>query len=390
MTPAARLQTAIELLDTIIAAARDNGPAADTVIAQGFKARRYAGSKDKRAIRDLVYRAIRAFGTPPQSGRAAILGLGDPELTALFGTGSYAPAALGADEVIAAQSPVADWMLRQFYPFIAEAEMPALLERAPLDLRVNRLKAKATDMADTLGGLPVKGLADALRFDNAFDVAATPAYQSGLVEVQDAGSQWISAVCAARPGMTVVDLCAGAGGKSLALAADMAGEGRLIASDTDRGRLSRLPERADRAGVAVETRLLNPKQEAAQLADLDGLADIVLVDAPCSGSGTWRRNPELRWRITSARLNRTLEAQAHVLDLAAPLVKPGGALVYAVCSLFAAEGDGQIQQFLARQSGWVVDPLSLPLGRATDTGYALTPAHDGTDGFFVARLTRNS
>jgi 16S rRNA (cytosine967-C5)-methyltransferase len=151
-----------------------------------------------------------------------------------------------------------------------------------------------------------------------------------------------------------------------------------------------LPERADRAGVAIETRLLNPKQEAAQLADLKDLADVVLVDAPCSGSGTWRRNPELRWRITSARLDRTLEAQAHVLDLAAPLVKPGGALVYAVCSLFAAEGDSQIQQFLARQSGWGVDPLSLSLGRATDTGYVLTPAHDGTDGFFVARLTRNS
>lgn len=386
MTPAARLQTAIELLDAILAAARDNGPAADNVIAQGFKARRYAGSKDKRAIRDIVYRAIRAFGTPPQSGRAAILGLADPEFNALFGTGPYAPTAIADDEPKAAPLLVADWMRDAFYDFISDEEVPALLERAPLDLRINTLKPEA---AAELDGAPIAGLPNALRFPEGFDVANTPAYLTGAVEVQDAGSQWISALCAPQPGMTVVDFCAGAGGKTLALAADMAGRGRLIAADTDRGRLSRLPERAARAGVEVETRLLNPNREAEALDDLSGAADIVLVDAPCSGSGTWRRNPELRWRLTPARLERTLALQAHVLDVAAPLVKPGGALVYAVCSLFAAEGEGQVAAFLARHSGWTVAPAPQPLGRSTGHGNVLTPAHDATDGFFVARLTRS-
>lgn len=385
MTPAARLQTAIELLDAILIAARDNGPAADTVIAQGFKARRYAGSKDKRAIRDLVYRAIRAFGTPPENGRAAILGLADPELNALFGTGPYAPAAILPGEQQAAPLVAAAWMRTQFYPFIGDAELPALLDRAPLDLRLNRLNP---DAAADLGGAPIAGLPFARRFPEGFDVTNSPAYLAGAVEVQDAGSQWISVLCAAQPGMTVVDLCAGAGGKTLALAADMAGQGRLIAADADRARLSRLPERAARAGAIVETRLLNPNREAEALDDLHAAADVVLVDAPCSGSGTWRRNPELRWRLTPARLERTLALQAHVLDVAAPLVKPGGALVYAVCSLFAAEGEGQIAAFLARHPGWSATPAAQPLGRSTGHGLVLTPAHDATDGFFVARLTR--
>jgi 16S rRNA (cytosine967-C5)-methyltransferase len=140
--------------------------------------------------------------------------------------------------------------------------------------------------------------------------------------------------------MLAVDLCAGAGGKSLALAADMGGpaDGRLIACDTDRGRLSRLPQRANRAGAAVEIRLLNPGREGEALADLAGAADLVLVDAPCSGTGTWRRNPEARWRLSPERLARLTALQAHILALAAPLVRPGGHLVYAVCSLLPEEG----------------------------------------------------
>lgn len=187
----------------------------------------------------------------------------------------------------------------------------------------------------------------------------------------------------------MVDLCAGAGGKTLALAADMDGAGQLVACDTDRGRLQRLPDRAARAGVAVELRLLNPHREAELLSDLVGKADLVLVDAPCSGSGTWRRNPELRWRLTPDRLDRVVALQAHVLRVAAPLVRPGGTLVYAVCSLFAAEGEAQIAAFLDQQPGWVLDAPELGLGRRTDTGYAFTPFHDGTDGFFVARLRRS-
>jgi 16S rRNA (cytosine967-C5)-methyltransferase len=198
----------------------------------------------------------------------------------------------------------------------------------------------------------------------------------------------IIAACAAKPGMMVVDLCAGAGGKTLALAADMMGQGRLIACDTDRGRLSRLAPRAGRAGAEGEMLLLNPGQESAQLAELDEAADLVLVDAPCSGSGTWRRNPEARWRISPKSLASVTALQRHVLSLGAAMVKPGGVLVFAVCSLIDSEGRDQIEAFLAANPGWVAETLPLSTGRAHGPGWRLSPAHDGCDGFFIARLQK--
>jgi 16S rRNA (cytosine967-C5)-methyltransferase len=209
-----------------------------------------------------------------------------------------------------------------------------------------------------------------------------------MIEVQDEGSQLLALACAAQPGMTVVDLCAGAGGKTLALAAEMADEGRIVACDTDRARLSRMAPRLERAGVSiVEPRLLDPNRESGMLADLAGAADLVLVDAPCSGSGTWRRNPEARWRLTPARLARLTALQSRLIDIAAALVRPGGALVYAVCSLFAEEGRDQAVAFSARSS-LVEAPLPMAAGRAAGAGVLLTPGHDGTDGFFVARWRR--
>jgi 16S rRNA (cytosine967-C5)-methyltransferase len=185
--------------------------------------------------------------------------------------------------------------------------------------------------------------------------------------------------------MTVVDLCAGAGGKTLALAAEMENRGRLVAADVERGRLARMAPRLTRAGVTiVETRLLDPGKERAALADLARSADLVLVDAPCSGTGTWRRNPELRWRLTPRRLEAYVKLQAYLLDLAAEIVRPGGAIVYAVCSLLAEEGRGQAEAFGARSS-LQAQPLPVPGGRPAGPGTILTPAHDGTDGFFVAR-----
>jgi 16S rRNA (cytosine967-C5)-methyltransferase len=187
--------------------------------------------------------------------------------------------------------------------------------------------------------------------------------------------------------MTVVDLCAGAGGKTLGLAAAMANAGRIVACDADRQRLSRLMPRAGRAGVAiVETRLLDGGRESLALEDLAGGADLVVVDAPCSGTGTWRRNPEARWRLTPERLARVAALQARLLDVAAGLVKPGGILVHIVCSLLDEEGAGQAEAFLARHPGWQSDPVALPAGSPRGPGLRLTPADDGTDGFFVARL----
>jgi 16S rRNA (cytosine967-C5)-methyltransferase len=205
--------------------------------------------------------------------------------------------------------------------------------------------------------------------------------------VQDEGSQLIALACKPEGGAQILDLCAGAGGKALALAA-AAPKAAIIASDTNRARLAQLGPRAERAGATIAVRLLDGGRESARLAELDGQCDVVLVDAPCSGSGTWRRNPEGRWRLTPARLDRVVKLQARLLDIAAPLVKPGGALVYATCSLIAAEGVEQARNFLGRHSSWIVQDVPFAGGRADGPGRLLTPKHDATDGFFVARFVR--
>ncbi|EQB14447.1 RsmB/NOP family class I SAM-dependent RNA methyltransferase [Sphingobium lactosutens] len=389
MTPSARVQAAIDLLDAIIASARDGGPAADTLIARYFKERRYAGSRDRRAVRDHVYDAIRRAAERPESGRAAMIGLAQdqPALAALFDGSPHAPLPIEPGEPGAPASAVPAWL----QPLLAApVEQDALLGRAPVDVRVNRLKAAPAQVAPLFpDAIAVPRLPDALRLPEGSPVEQHPAWKDGLVEVQDAGSQWIAAACEARPGMTVVDLCAGAGGKTLALAAAMAGQGRLIAADTIRSRLARLEPRAQRAGATfIDTLLLDQAHEARGLAHLQGQADVVLVDAPCSGTGTWRRNPEARWRLTPARLERLVAEQARILDFAAPLVRPGGLLVYATCALVDREGRDQVAAFLARHEGWIVEPVDVPVGRAHGGGVLLTPEHDGSDGFFFAQLCR--
>lgn len=390
MTPAARVQAAIDLLDEIIAAARAGGAAADTLIARYFKARRYAGSKDRRAVRDLVYRAIRRSGDCPASGRAAMIGLAedDEELVRRFDGSPHGPPPIATNESGSSASAVPSWLIPHLPSLLDADEQAALLARAPLDLRVNRLRGdRAAALAAFAGAEDFEAFPDALRLAEGGAVEQSDAWREGLVEIQDLGSQLIAAACGARPGMTVIDLCAGAGGKTLALAAAMAGEGRLIAADVNRDRLARLPERAARGGAGfVETLLLDAGHERKALGDLAGSADVVLVDAPCSGTGTWRRNPEARWRLTPARLERLRHEQARILDFAVPLVKPGGRLLYAVCSLADDEGRSQVDAFLRRHEGWTAAAPELPLGRIHGYGRLLTPAHDGTDGFFIAVL----
>jgi 16S rRNA (cytosine967-C5)-methyltransferase len=390
MTPAARVQAAIELLDEIVAAARGGGAAADTLIARYFKTRRYAGSGDRRAVRELVYRAIRAWPEPPPSGRAALLGLTseDPALLAAFDGSPHGPAeaAPGEKGFTPPSAAVPKWLGRRFDPAATPADLRSLLDRAPLDLRVNRLRAERDEVIPAFpGAIPTPLSPVGLRLPDAIAVEESEAWRSGLVEVQDEGSQILALACAAAPGETVLDLCAGAGGKTLALAAEMGNSGRLVASDTDRGRLSRMNLRLRRAGVTiVEPRLLNPGREREALADLADAPDLILVDAPCSGTGTWRRNPELRWRLDPERLARYVKLQGYLLDLAAELVRPGGRIVYAVCSLLADEGRGQAAAFEGR-SAMVPEALAMPGGRAAGSGRILGPAQDGTDGFFVAR-----
>ena len=383
MTPPARTQAAIELLDTIVAAARDNGPAADTLIQRYFGTRRYAGSKDRRAVRELVYAAIRALGDRPADGRSAMVALAraDAALAATFDGSAHGPAALDDAEPAATPGHAPGWLLKRLRASdIDGAEMVALADRAPLDIRINALLPDGPPIE----GEAIPGLPDALRLPAGTDIAAL----GGRAEVQDAGSQIVSLAAHAEPGQRIVDLCAGAGGKTLTLAAAMGNRGIILACDTDRARLSRLAPRAVQAGVTIaEPRLLNPGGEVEALDDWRGRADTVLIDAPCSGTGTWRRNPEARWRLTPDRIARLVATQARLLDIGAALVRPGGALVYIVCSLLDDEGADQVAAFVKRHPGWTPMPLDLPAGRQRGPGTRLTPAHDRTDGFFVARLS---
>jgi 16S rRNA (cytosine967-C5)-methyltransferase len=389
MTPAARLQAASEVLDEVIASARDDGPPADTIVTRYFKHRRYAGSKDRRAVRELVFRAIRRSAERPQSGRAAILGLArdEPELIELFGQ-PRGPEPIVEGEEPGLASTMPGWLVPELSPLVAEAEWPALLERAPLDLRVNASRASRDDIVSQFDGAEPTPLSPwGVRLAPDSRVDDHPAYAAGLIEVQDEGSQLIALACLPQDGQRILDLCAGAGGKSLALAA-AAPRATILATDSNRARLSKLAPRAERAGAQIEARLLNPPKELDVLADWRGAADVVLVDAPCSGSGTWRRNPEGRWRLTPDRLERLVGTQRRLLAIASELVKPGGHLVYAVCSLLSREGAGQIDLFLRDHSSWISEPMPIAAGRADGAGQLLTPGHDRTDGFFVARLKR--
>ncbi len=398
MTPSARVQSAIDLLDEIIVAARDNGPSADKIAAGYFKSRRYMGSKDRRAVRDLAYDAIRRFGEIPASGRAAMLGLvrQNPQFAPLFDGSNYGPAVIGTDEAGATGETIPDWVKSHLSPLIGEDEYSALLERAPLDIRFDPRKTGR----DELSGIwPKISYSDELpyaaRLPAGTQIQQSPLWNRGAVDIQDWGSQAIVAACRAQGAPLVIDLCAGAGGKTLALAAAMQNDGRIIASDTNRNRLSRLEPRRQRAGADnIETLLLDAGREWEKLEPYTEQADIVLVDAPCSGTGTWRRNPETRWRLTPKRLDSVVAQQFAILQMAAKLVKPGGALIYAVCSLVQAEGAGQIAAFLSAHKGWRIDTIDMQIGRTTKAdsapvGRLLSPYHDGTDGFFMTRLVKS-
>ena len=396
MLPAARVQAGIDCLEAIISAARDGGAAADTIIARYFQARRYAGSKDRRAVRELIYSVIRAVGELPVSGRAAMIGYAralEPELLELFDGNGHGPPALVEGEAEAAPSAAPAWLVRQLkarFGDDAPRQLAALLERAPLDLRVNTLKALRDDVARELEAVePLELAPDALRATAPLNIEALPAYLEGRIEVQDAGSQFAVLACEAQPGETVVDLCAGAGGKTLALAAAMQNSGRLVATDTDRARLQQLGPRSGRAGASIiETLLLNPRREAEALSDLQGEADLVLIDAPCSGTGTWRRNPEVRWRLTPDRLSRLAAEQVRLLEIGAALVKPGGRMVYVVCSLLPGEGEAPVDAFLAKNKDWQRNDLSNLKLSPTVSKVVLTPGNNQCDGFFIAGLKR--
>lgn len=391
MRPAARLQAAIELLDEIIVAARDDGASADAIIKKYFKSRRYAGSKDRRAVRDHVYSVIRRFGNRPENGRSAMLGLAatNKELSDLFDGSDHGPAVIASNETRTSGPLIPDWIKPRFAGVINEAEQEALLERAELHIRTHSKEKHSSDLEELLTGARPLPLANAYALPNGTRVEDTSAYGSGMIEIQDLGSQAIVSVGAQQKPSVILDLCAGAGGKTIGLAMQLPRYTRIIASDTNRSRLSRLEPRMVRTGAHnIETILLQPDREMEALNHLKGQCDLVVVDAPCSGTGTWRRNPELRWRMTPKRLKKTIELQQRLLQLGSEFVADGGKLLFAVCSLLEEEGSHQIEKFLQSQPNWRDIEVDLPLGRPYRKGTLLSPYHDGTDGFYFSCLEK--
>ncbi|MEP6201406.1 MAG: RsmB/NOP family class I SAM-dependent RNA methyltransferase, partial [Marinomonas sp.] len=304
---------------------------------------------------------------------------------------THAPVPIEPGEAVAAAGIAPEWLLELLNASGVDGEaVGAMLDRAPLDVRVNTLKADRSTVELPVEAEPLTA-PQALRLPSGTQVEQWDAYRAGLVEVQDHGSQLACLAAGAKPGESVIDLCAGAGGKTLGLAAAMENQGVLLACDTDLGRLRQLKPRAERAGAGIiEQQLLNPGQELAMLEAHHANADLVLVDAPCSGTGTLRRKPEGKWRLKPAALEQYGQLQDRLLDIAAALTKPGGRIAFITCSLLDTEGADRVAAFLARHSGWSAQqpdlPLGEPHGHINATGTRLDPFHHGTDGFFIAIL----
>jgi 16S rRNA (cytosine967-C5)-methyltransferase len=433
MTPAARLSAAIELIDTI---ERDRVPAAKALKEWGT-AHRFAGSGDRAAIAGLVWDVLRRYASSAyvmdaDTARARLIGMlrlerdmDTPTMAALFDGGRYAPAPLTKAEEAALASrsledaPAAvagdypDWLdphLARVFGEDRAAEATAMASRAPLDLRVNTLKGsrdKVLRSLSHLGAKPTPWSQVGVRIELSAD-ARNPGVQSeedfvkGAIEVQDEGSQLAALFTAAKPGEQVIDLCAGAGGKTLALAALMQGKGRLIATDRDKRQLAPIHERLSRAGVH-NADIRSPKGEADPLADIRSTADLVVIDAPCTGTGTWRRNPDAKWRMRPGALEIRLKDQAEVLERAVPLVKPGGRIAYITCSVLSEENGEQVAAFVARHPEFSVLPpeqtASVLWDKADDfaqaalrspEGWLMTPRRTGTDGFFVSVMKKGA
>src|ERR1700690_3069981 len=433
MTPAARLSAAIELIQTI----DDQRVPASQALKEWGTAHRFAGSGDRAAISGLVWdvlrrRASSAWLMGDDTARARPLGmlhlerkLDADSISPLCDGSRFAPSAVTEAERTAltsnsldkAPAPVAGDYPEWLDPHLAEvfgedraAEAAAMASRAPLDLRVNTLKAKREKiLASTahLGTMETPWSPLGLRIELGADarnpgIHAEEAFIKGALEVQDEGSQLAALLSAAKPGEQVIDLCAGAGGKTLALAAMMQGKGRLIATDHDKRRLAPIYERLSRAGVH-NCDVRTPKGPNDTLADIHASADLVMIDAPCTGTGTWRRNPDAKWRMRPGALEVRLKDQAEVLDHAAGLVKPGGRITYVTCSVLTPENGGQVRAFMARHPDFAVVPpaqtTTVLWDKAADfaaatlqsaEGLLMTPRRTGTDGFFVSVLKRRA
>jgi 16S rRNA (cytosine967-C5)-methyltransferase len=431
MTPSARIQATIDILERL---GIENRPA-DALVSAYFRTRRFIGSKDRSEVAARVYAVLRhharlgwwlakveAEDTPRNRVIAELTlaeGVAVKDMGRLFSGETYAPIPLDGpeDKLVKAtagqpldhpdmpkpvRSEIPDWAspsLEAMFGDRFEVEVNALMDQAPLDLRVNELRGTRDEVLQTLVAGKLDVVATPLsplgiRVKGRPQLGRHPAFQSGLIEVQDEGSQLVALLVDARPGQQVVDFCSGAGGKALALAARMKGKGRVVACDVSKGRLDRGKERLRRAGIDnVEPRLLENERDR-WVKKQRGKFDRVLVDAPCTGTGAWRRNPDARWRPMD--LERLLGVQREILDSAARLAKPdGGRVIYATCSLLREENEAQVEGFLAAHPDYRLIPVETVWDETVGTGPApttgmlrLSPAANGTDGFFVAVLER--
>ncbi len=432
LTPAARCSAAIEVLADIAARRR---PAADALKDWGLS-HRFAGSGDRAAIASLVYDALRrrassAWIMGDDAPRYVLLGslrlqqgLAAPSIAALLTAERFAPEPLSAEERVrleqgnladappAIAGDVPEWVLPELESLLGTdllPELKALARRAPLDIRLNALKQSRDEALPGLAhlaGEPTPFAPQGLRIPIGADgrgpaLHVEPEFLDGWYEIQDEGSQLAALLAEPRAGETIVDLCAGGGGKTLALASQTGNGARLIASDEDPRRLAPIHERLRRSGAAAEVRTPRTGRARADvLADLDGTVDRVVVDAPCTGAGTWRRNPDAKWRLRPGSLETRIAEQTAVLDRAARLVRPGGRIVYITCSLLPRENDGALDAFLGRTKGFTVVPARDVVARVlpgladsvrfTRHGLQMSPARTGTDGFYVANLERRS
>jgi 16S rRNA (cytosine967-C5)-methyltransferase len=431
MTPAARVAAAIEVLAAI---EQERRPAADALKAWGLT-HRFAGSGDRAAIAGLAYDALRrrassAFIMGADTPRAVVLGMLKRErgldidaIARLTDGSKYAPEALSSDErarleasdmsnapaYVAGDYP--EWLdphLSRAFGDARAEEGAALASRAPLDLRTNALKSErdtANNMLADVHPEPTRWSPWGLRIRLSADAKnpslhAEPAFLKGFVEVQDEGSQVAALLSGARPGEQVIDLCAGAGGKTLAMAAMMQNKGQIFATDDDKRRLAPIHERLKRSG-ARNVQVRTPKSIGDEISDLAGRMDLVLIDAPCTGTGSWRRNPDAKWRMRPGALEQRQKEQVEILDRAVPFVKAGGRIAYITCSVLEEENDSQARGFLARHPEFAVQPptdvikslgerafMFAKAARLSELGTLMTPRATDTDGFYVSVMRR--
>jgi 16S rRNA (cytosine967-C5)-methyltransferase len=434
MTPGARIEAAIELLQQI-----DEGRVpADDIVGEYFRRHRFAGAKDRAAISEHIYAVLRqramldwwiareGQGLAADARRRMLAALAlieawTPEAVASACDGDrFRPSPLDQKEqklvgALAGRKlehrDMPPWV-RGNYPEWLEPHLEAVFGRslpretaalnapAALDLRVNRLKADDRDklrarlMRDGIEAARTPLSPLGLRVFERIPLATLEVFREGLVEVQEEGSQLAALLADARAGMRVVDFCAGAGGKTLALAAEMQNRGHLVACDVSATRLERATQRLRRAGASIVQRVPLESARDKWVKRHARSFDRVLVDAPCTGTGTWRRNPDAKWRLKPADLAELTALQAEILDSAARLAKPGGRVVYVTCSLLGEENEAQIERFLAAHGDFKLLPIAeiwrARIGGEPPAGemLRLTPARNGTDGFFVAVLER--